>query len=310
MIPPAFFVNMPIMPWLMFECQRLWAEHGPCAALAGPLSHAGFITIMLAQDYRSGYAAARRVVAVCEKHGYEPEGSHSRLILALSAAQWFEPLENVVDLAQRALEGLIQGGDQQNAGFAAYALIPSSLECTPTLDEYLGHINARLAFAASSGNDQTHSALVGYRQLAKALLGQTDRPGSLADASYDPATHLAENADNPVASAYARLTLGLASIIFWDGEAMAEHSACAMALLPVYEATWSTAIVRLLRAVALADAVRRGQGTPEAGEELDRAREWMAARAVESEANSCICCCSSTPSGRGPTTTCSVRHEP
>ncbi|MBT8224401.1 MAG: AAA family ATPase [Dactylosporangium sp.] len=292
MIPPAFFVSMPIMPWLMLECQRLWVEHGPCSALIGPLSHAGFVTIMLAQDFRSGYAAARRVLAVCERHGHEPEGSHARLVLTLSAAQWFEPLEDVVDLAQRALDGLIQGGDQQNAGFAAYVLIPSSLECTPTLDEYLTQVNARLAFAASSGNDQTYAALVGYRQLARALLGQTEGPGSLADASFDPAAHLAEYEDNAVASAYARLALGLAAAIAGDSEALAEHSAAAMALLPVFDATLSTATGYLLRALATAEAVRqpgdRALGADEraaANEELDRCRQWMATRAVDAEGN-------------------------
>jgi len=232
MIPPSFFVGMPIMPWLMLECQRLWAEHGPSAALVGSMAHASFVSIMLDQDCRTGYDAVRRVIAVCEKHGYEPECSHARLIFALSSAQWFEPLEHANDLAQRALAGLLQGGDQQNVGFAAYVLIPGPLECTPTLDEYLTQVNARLDFAASSGNDQTFSALVGYRQLAKALLGQTAEPGSLADGSFDPVSHLAENAGNPVASAYNQLALGLASAIFGDVRALAEHSAAALALLP------------------------------------------------------------------------------
>ncbi|MBN1173626.1 MAG: AAA family ATPase [Micromonosporaceae bacterium] len=317
MIPPAFFVGMPIMPWLMLECQRLWAEHGPCASLIGPLSHAGFVNMMLAQDPRTGYVAIRRVIAVCEKHGYEPECSHAKLILTLSAGQWFEPLERIVDLANRALAGLLQGGDQQNAGFAAYVLIPSALECTPTLDDYLTQVNARLAFASSTGNDQTFTALVGYRQLARALLGRTRQPGSLADESFDPAVHLAEQEGNPVASAYARLSFGLRSAIFGDSEELAEHSAAALALLPAFEATLSTSIARLLRALALAATIRRltgreperipahaertqahaertpgcadqGSGAGDvtaASEELDCCREWLAKRAADSDVN-------------------------
>jgi predicted ATPase/signal transduction histidine kinase len=290
MIPPSFFVGMPIMPWLMLECQRLWAEHGPCAALVGPLCHASFVTIMLEQDCRTGYDAVRRVIAVSEKHGYEPECSHAKLIFALSSGQWFEPLENIHDLAQRALAGLLQGGDQQNVGFAGYVLIPGPLECTPTLADYLSQVNARLEFATSSGNDQTYTALVGYRQLAKALLGQTDEQGSLADATFDPAAHLATNGQNPVAMAYNRLALAVAAAIFGDSGALAEHTLGALAFLPVYEATLSTVVVRVLRALALAETIRRrDESTPEeivaAEEELDRCRQWLAQRAANSPVN-------------------------
>ncbi|MBN1172494.1 MAG: GAF domain-containing protein, partial [Micromonosporaceae bacterium] len=303
MIPPSFFVGMPIMPWLMLECQRLWAVHGPCAALVGPLCHAGFVTIMLEGDCRTAYDAVRRVIAVCEKHGYEPECSHAKLIFSLSTQIWFEPVEHAIDLAQRALCGLLQGGDQQNVGFAGYVLIPQPLECVATLDEYLTQINARLDFATSSGNDQTASALVGYRQLAKALLGRTAAPGSLADESFDPATHLADNASNPVAIANTHISLGIASAIVGDSQALAAHAEAAMALLPVYEATLQTAIVRVLRALALADVIRRqnehlarqprAANQPEeldapAGsgrEELDRCRQWLAQRASHASYN-------------------------
>ncbi|MBT8227376.1 MAG: AAA family ATPase [Dactylosporangium sp.] len=291
MIPPAFFANMPIMPWLVFECQRLWVEHGPCAALVGPLSHAGFATIMLAQDFWSGYAAARRVLAVCEHHRHEPEGSHAGLVLTLSAAQWFEPLEMVVDRAQRALDGLLQGGDQQNAGFAGYVLIPTLLECVPTLEEYLAQVDARLAFAAGSGNGQTHAALLGYRQLARALLGRTEGPGTLTDASFDADKHLATYAENGVASAYARLAYTIASAIAGDEEALAEHSAAAMALLPFYQATLSMSVAHLFRAVALAESLRSPTATMTSEDraaalrELAQCQDWLASRAADAAGN-------------------------
>ena len=178
-------------------------------------------------------------------------------MLALSAAQWFEPLETVVEYARDALDGLIRGGDLQNAGFAAYVLVPTPLECTPTLADYLDQVDARLAFAASSGNDQTYAALVGYRQLALAMLGQTAGPGILSDAAFDSAAHFARYAENPVASAYAHIVHALAGVISGDAAALAEHSAAAMDLLPVYEATLSTAVIRLLRALSLAESLRR-----------------------------------------------------
>ena len=299
MIPPAFFVGMPIMPWLVFECQRLWNLHGPCAALVGPLSHADFATILLAHDYGTGYQAARRVLAVCEDHDHEPETSHALLMLALSAAHWFEPLETVVCYAQRALDGLLRGGDRQNAGFSAYCLIPTPLECTPTLEEYLSGVDARLAFAVSSGNHQTFTALVVYRQLARCLLGQTVGLDSLTDGSFDAEAHLAANADNPVASAYARVVHALVAVFSGDFRYLDEHTAAAMALLPVYEATLSTAIIHVLRALSLAESLRtfqvyvgrHGQASDPFDDraaiiaEINKCREWLAQRALDNRGN-------------------------
>ncbi|MBN1173162.1 MAG: EAL domain-containing protein [Micromonosporaceae bacterium] len=291
MIPPAFFIGMPIMPWLVFECQRLWAEHGPCRALVGPLAHAGFVAVMMRENPRIGYAVNQRILTVCEARGHEPESSHARLLLSLSSAQWFEPLETVLEYAQHGLDGLIHGGDLQNAGFAAYVLIPTPLECTPTLDDYLTQVDERLAFAAESGNDQTYIALVVYRQLARSLLGRTEAPGDLSDASFDATDHLASQAGHPVASAYAHVVYSLVNTLFWNGEALLRHSAAAIEYLPYYEATLSTAIARLLRALALAETLRlpHPEQTPADRDaaivELDHCHQWLASRAADAPGN-------------------------
>jgi signal transduction histidine kinase len=302
MIPPAYFAGMPIMPWLVFECQRLWVEHGPCSALVGPLSHSGFVSIMIGQHYRAGYTAVRRVVAVSDHFGHEPETSQAWLLLALSVAGWFEPLEIVVGYAKKAFQGLVQSGDRQNASFTAYALVPSLLECTPTLEEYLAEVDTTLALAEQAGNTQTKDALIGYRQLARALLGRTDGPGELSDRSFDSVAHLVEQKHNAVASAYAHVSFGIAALLSGDTLALAEHSAGAIEQLLVYQATMSAAIAHVLRALALAETLRAGaagvSAPDDAGNlwvasddrvvamaELGRYRDWLGRRAADAPDN-------------------------
>ena len=66
-------------------------------------------------DYAAGYRALRRILALGEARGYEPDTSQARLLSLLSC--WFEPIESSVQAAQRAREGLIAGGDLANAGY-------------------------------------------------------------------------------------------------------------------------------------------------------------------------------------------------
>ena len=46
----------------------------------------------------------RRILALGEARGYEPDTSHARFEFALLAC-WFEPIENGVQAAQRARKG-------------------------------------------------------------------------------------------------------------------------------------------------------------------------------------------------------------
>jgi len=99
---PAFFADQTTMVWLVMRAGQMWAEHGPAAALVGPFSHAAFVTIPVCGDYRAGYQAVRRVVAVGEARGYEPDTSQAKFLHALGTLAWFEPLENAVRTAHEA----------------------------------------------------------------------------------------------------------------------------------------------------------------------------------------------------------------
>jgi diguanylate cyclase (GGDEF)-like protein len=287
MMPPAFFSDQQIMAWLTVESGRTWAEHGPAAALVGPLSHATHVTIPLSGDYRTGERVMRRVLAVAEARGYEPEASRARFLYALAAAAWFEALESGVRQAHRACEGLIQGGDLQNACSTFHASLPQLLDCAPTLDALLAEVETALALATRTGNTHATAGELPYRQLVRALRGETDGLGSFADPSFDEAAYSDELAVNASTAAMYRATRALAAAIFGNSADLARHAAAGIALAPLIPALYSTVPAHLLQALALAERIRLGPPVAAAGAlaELDACQGWLAARAADAPGN-------------------------
>ena len=86
-LPAAYYAgDIATYGWLSLEALRIWLEHGPARTLVGPASHAAFAAVALRGDYAAGYRAARRLVALGEARGYEPETSQARYMFAVLVA--------------------------------------------------------------------------------------------------------------------------------------------------------------------------------------------------------------------------------
>jgi diguanylate cyclase (GGDEF)-like protein len=287
LIPPAFFCDQATMAWLVVESGRMWAQHGPAPALIGPLSHAAFVTSALRADYRTGEIVVRRVVALGDARGYEPDTSQARFLYALGTGHWFEPLEDNVRQARQAREGLIRGGDLINACFTYYVSVAESIDCAPTLDACLAEVDAALAFAARVGLDQSAAAYVAYRQLIRAMRGETEELGGFSDSTFDETAHLAGLATNPTAAANFHVARAMAAAIFGDSTALIRHAAAAMPVLLFVHATYPTAPAHVLQALALAGQIRTAAADERSQllTELDTCRDWLAARAEDAPGN-------------------------
>ena len=75
-----------MLAWLSLEALRIWIEHGPARTLVGPASTAAFAAVALRGDYAAGYRAVRRILALGEARGYEPDTSQARFLFAVIAA--------------------------------------------------------------------------------------------------------------------------------------------------------------------------------------------------------------------------------
>ena len=281
MMPAAFFSEKSTMAWLSLEALRMWAAHGPGHTLIGPVSHVPYVAMSVRDDYRVGYRLMRRVLAVGEARGYEPDTSQARFLNALGVAHWFTPLEDSVHETERARMGLIQGGDLQNACYSYYVTVSQLIDCAPTLDDYEAEVDVALAFAGRIGSDQTAETFADDRRLGRVLRAE-------GGAFTEPDSGLSE-ADSGSAIAMARkhITRAIEAAVFGDQARLSLHTAAAMPLLPAIVGCYPVAQARLLRGLALAGEARSAPAArrPALLTELDRVIEWMAARAEDGPAN-------------------------
>src|SRR5438105_3346066 len=108
----AGLCDLKVRAWITLEGQRLWDEHGPCAALFGVVSAASALTIGLRADFRTGYDVGRRILALGAARGYEAATAAARARFAMSAAHWFESPETIIEHLRRPRELLLRSGEQ------------------------------------------------------------------------------------------------------------------------------------------------------------------------------------------------------
>ena len=279
-LSPTFVVaDHATHAWLCLEALRIWIEHGPGRTLVGPASTVATAVVALRGDYAAGYRTARRIMALSEPRAYEPGASQARFIFSVLCC-FFEPVENGVRAGQRAREGLIAGGDLAYAGHACKSIVAGLTECAPSLDVYLAEVEAGLAFARRTGNEDVGQALDSYRWLAGVLRGES--PATAGEAAGTD-----RYAGNPQALAMAHITRAIAAAIFGDQAGLGRHTAAAMPLLPTVMISNLPAVARLLRALALAGQARTADGDERGAllAELDEVTRWLAARAADAPDN-------------------------
>lgn len=283
-IPPAYFSEQfPVMAWMIGRAVEMWAAQGPTAALVGPLAHLGFVLIPMRGDHAAGNQAVGRVLAVSEHHGWEPETSQCRFVFALSSSHWFQPLEHSLRQARLARDGLVRAGDPVEAVFTFYITAPNALDCTPTIEGYRAIIEDALDFATRTCNDSIVKVLLPYRQLVRALCGQTVQ--LLDDADFDHVRYLAETSLSPTAIGYYQIVRGVLGMITGDRELVAEASEAALGVAENSDVNYVKVLSVLFHGVCLAERIRSSGPAPEVLEQLDRQRAWMAARAAQSPEN-------------------------
>jgi signal transduction histidine kinase len=278
-LPAAYFAaDHAAVAWLSLEAMRIWLKHGPSRALIGPASHTVIAAVALRGDYRAAYQTMRRIVALGEARGHEPETSQARFIFGHISC-WFEPLENGVQAVRQAREGLIAGGDLANAGYT-YHPTGALLDCAPTLDAHVTEAEEGLAFVRRTGSEQTGQWLDSYLWLAAVLRGE-------ASAAAEQAIPVDRYADNPLALLHAHISRAIAAAISGDLAGLTRHAAAAMPLVEAANGVYAFAMVTVLHGLALAGQARASRDD-ERGESLsalDDVTRWLAARAADAPDN-------------------------
>ena len=213
---------------------------------------------------------------------------------------WFEPIENGVQAAQRAREGLIAGGDLAYAGYTYQLAVPYLLDCAPSLESFVAEVEAGLAFLRRTGDEQTGQWLDSYQWLAGVLRGESSAAASEAipvDRYADNPLRAALRASQPRASPPPSSAIRPA----WRSTA---RRRCRCSRPP--PGSYATAVAHLLRGLALAEQARATDGD-ERGESAVRAGrgDALAGRPRRGRAGQlpAPAAAASRPSGRGRSAT-------
>ncbi|MDI6101399.1 AAA family ATPase [Actinoplanes sp. NEAU-A12] len=286
LLPPAFQLDPLLHAWVVIQGWRLWARHGVCPPLVGTMGSAVCVTIDQRDDYRTGYLLARHVVAVGRECGYQADTAVAQFMYLCLAAHWFEPLEEIAETVQQVHEDLLAAGDVQVASLLSTRLLALLLESADSLEVCADEIPSALSFAERTGSRYSGLAMIGYRQLLRALRGQTSGPGRFAAPDFDEDAYLGEiSRSEPVLATYHTVR-GLAALIFDDAETLDAHSAAAMAHVRGARGYYVTAHARLLRCLSLTGRIRAdGRAAAEVLAELAGARDWLARRAADAPRN-------------------------
>jgi len=277
MMPALHRCDLVAMTGLVTEAMRLWVRHGPCAELVGPVAHTYHVLGATPADYRRGSETLRHVLTVSEARGFEPAASQARFLSGL-AGHWFEPLEDTLPSLRRAREGLLHGGDLQNASFAYMPLMTALLDCAPTLGHFSADVEAALAFSERIGNRVASNTFTGLRHLVATLRAEPGAPDQLTQWFANvPTTDVLQNARGLAVCA-------LAATLFGDTAAQREYTERAIAARHPHH-FYGFAQVKLLSGLALAEQVRSGPAGSARLAEFDECRNWMAERAADAPAN-------------------------
>ena len=279
LLPASYVADHGTLAWLSLEGLRIWLEYGPGPALVGPVSHTAFVVVALRGDYAAGDRAIRRILAFGEARGYEPGTSQARFLHA-SLACWSGPLENGVEAARRAREGLLAGGDLAYASRTYFRTVYYQLDSAPSLGACAAEAEEGLAFARRTGNQEASGWLDCCRWLTGVLRGEGPAVAEAAPVgSYE---------GNPMALFHGHVTAAIAAAIFGDSAGLLQHTEAAMPLLSVAVGRqYTSALARLLRGLALAGQARAADGGERGAllAELDEVTRWLAARAADAPDN-------------------------
>jgi signal transduction histidine kinase len=278
LLPTSYVADPDMLAWLSLEGLRIWLEHGPAPALIGPAGNTARVAVTLRGDYAAGSRAMRRILAFGEARGYEPGTSQARFRYAALAC-WSEPLENGVEAARRAREGLLAGGDLAYASYTYQPMLYYQLDSAPSLGVCAAEVEAGLAFVRRTGNEEVSAWLDCFRWLTGVLRGEGPAAAEAAPAGrYE---------GSPLALLHGHVTAAIAAAIFGDQAGLVRHTEAAEPLVVAVAGSYPTAVLRLLRGLALAGQARTADSGERAGllAELDEVTRWLAARAADAPDN-------------------------
>jgi len=287
LIPAALFSGSLLGFWMMARCSRLWFEAGYCEFLSYPTCCVTMVTVAMRGDYATGYRVARTALETALARDQGAEVARARHAFGLFVCHWFQPLADDLGHAQAAFSGLLRAGDLEFANFTHFNSLAALFDTCTQLTQLSTETTAAIAFARKTGSRHSEQAFLPYRQLARALAGETHCSGGFTDADFSDEEHLVSIQGNAMALAFFHIYRALGACLFNDETQLASHAEAAVVLARHISGFYPTALANVLHSLALL-AQLRVTGAPARSTLLARLGEnqaWLKARAADAPMN-------------------------
>jgi predicted ATPase/signal transduction histidine kinase/tRNA A-37 threonylcarbamoyl transferase component Bud32 len=215
-MPAGFFFNPLDSYWTILVNINLMVENGLTPWGVETSAGLSLALIPFRNDFSKGYNLVKKAILIAENRSFISELYRMYHIYGIGICHWHEPLENDIDYAHKAYSGNLQNGEFEFSCYSFFTSQVAILECCNTLSEMSFEVEAALSLASKMGNLFALPSFVTFRQLVKALKGETFAFGCFYDQGFSDDTHLEEIKHNTIGQGYYYLYRGLSAVLFGD----------------------------------------------------------------------------------------------
>jgi len=286
--PASLFFNPLASFWVLLVNTNLMIEKG-VATFA--LEHSGAIMVALIplkNDFHTGYMFAKKGILIAEKKGFISELYRMYHSYSLFSCHWFEPLETEIYYAHEAYKGNLQNGEFECSCFSFFTSQAGIIECCNSVSEIQVEVETALSFASKMGNLYALESFVTFRQLLKALKGETLTYGSFNDEDFNEEKHVKDIKHNAIGLCYCYIYRALSAVLFGDFKIAYALTEKLVPYLGYIEAFYIIALYRFLNSISICKTIEEMRSTEKKQimqKVLEENQEWMYQRAKDAPFN-------------------------
>lgn len=285
---PAILFSQPLMSmWITLWMIRLWIERGFCPFMLMQAMAMIQVTVGLRGDYASAYRLAAMSLATGLAREQGADAARARHGFASMHCHWFQGLEEGLAHARAAREQLSRHGDLELSCYTYRTTHFALFDTCATLDELRSENAAGLRMAQKNGNRLAEDIFVIFRQLARALTGETLGPGRFDDAGFDEQAHQILARRSQMALGFFHIYRALSACLFNDEEALQSHAEAAVERGAYTMGFYPSALAYVLHSLALIQHLQAAtdEERPSLLERLAANQTWLASRAADAPMN-------------------------
>ncbi|MEN6390198.1 MAG: AAA family ATPase [Syntrophomonas sp.] len=286
--PAGLFYNPLAAFWAICLNTNLMIERG--ITPWGLESSAAFMPVLIALrgDYRPGYTLTKNSIDIAKKKGFTGELYRMYHTLGLFTSHWFEPLGNSIDYAHEAFKGNLDNGEFEFSCFSYFASQVAILETCESISDMQCEVEAAFSFASKMNNYFSLLSFVVFKQLVKALKGETFSYGSFNDEYFQEETHLIQIEGHAIGQCYYSIYRALLAVIFGDFQTAFILTESAIPYLPHMTGFYTIALHNFLNSLSICRTIEKleeGEEKQNLNIKLRNNQVWLEKRAQDAPFN-------------------------